>query len=224
MSTKAWIIFAVITVGFLGGLVFLNQKDKIDVSKVDHAKIISASAASGNIADHVFGSRDQKVVLIEYGDFQCPACASAFPVLKEVKEKFKDDLTFIFRNNPLTAIHPNARVGAAAAEAAGLQGKFWEMHDLLFQNQNAWSQASVDKRTGLFEGYAKMIGIKDLNKFKSDLGSKEVTAKIDFDLALGKKVPVQGTPTITLNGEKVEAETWSSVAKMTEAVEDAIKK
>lgn len=224
MSTKAWIIFAVITVGFLGGLVFLNQKDKIDVSKVDHTKIVGASAENGNIADHVFGSRDQKVMLIEYGDFQCPACASAFPVLKEVKEKFKDDMTFIFRNNPLTAIHPNARVGAAAAEAAGLQGKFWEMHDLLFQNQNAWSQASIDKRAGLFESYAKTIGVKDLNKFKSDLGSKQVTDKIDFDLALGKKVQVQGTPTITLNGEKLEAETWSSVAKMTEAIEEALKK
>lgn len=223
MSTKAWIIFAVITVGFLGGLVFLNQKDKIDVSNVDHTKIIAASAANGNIADHVYGSRDQKVVLIEYGDFQCPACASAFPVLKEVKEKFKDELTFIFRNNPLTAIHPNARVGSAAAEAAGLQGKFWEMHDLLFQNQNAWSQASIDKRAGLFEGYAKAIGVKDIDKFKSDLGSKQVTDKIDFDLALGKKVPVQGTPTITLNGEKIESDTWSSVAKMTDAVEEAIK-
>jgi protein-disulfide isomerase len=224
VSTKAWIIFAIVTVGFLGGLLFLNQQDKIDVSKVDDSKIVSASAANGNIADHVYGSRDQKVVLIEYGDFQCPACASAFPVLKEVKEKFKADLTFIFRNNPLTAIHPNARIGSAAAEAAGLQDKFWEMHDLLFQNQNAWSQASIDKRAQLFEEYAKTVGVKDLNKFKQDLGSKEVTAKIDFDLALGKKIPVQGTPTITLNGEKVENETWASVDKLTKAVEEAIKK
>lgn len=224
MSTKAWIIFAVITVALLGGLVVLNQKDKIDVSGVDHTRIVAASEANGNIADHVFGSRDQKVILIEYGDFQCPACASAFPVLKEVKEEFKDDLTFIFRNNPLTAIHPNARVGAAAAEAAGLQGKFWEMHDLLFQNQNQWSQASIEKRTAFFEGYAKQIGVKDLDKFKEDLASKEVTKKIDFDLALGKKVPVQGTPTITLNGEKIESDVWGNVAKLKEAVKEALKK
>lgn len=223
MSTKAWILFAVITVGLLGGLVFLNQQEKIDVSSVDHNKIVAASADNGNIADHVYGSRDQKVVLIEYGDFQCPACASAYPVLKEVKEKFKDDLTFIFRNNPLTAIHPNARASSAAAEAAGLQGKFWEMHDLLYQNQNAWSQASIDKRTDLYEGYAKTIGIKDINKFKSDLGSKAVNDKIDFDLALGKKIPVEGTPTITLNGKKIDTETWSSVTEMSKAIEEAIK-
>lgn len=224
MNAKTWIIFVVVTVAFLGGLVLLNQKDKIDVSGVDHTKIVSASEANGNIADHVYGSKEQKVVLIEYGDFQCPACASAFPNLEQVKEEFKEDLTFIFRNNPLTAIHPNARVGSAAAEAAGLQGKFWEMHDLLFENQNQWSTASIDKRTGILEGYAKTIGVKDIEKFKTDLGSANVTRKIDFDLALGKKIQVSGTPTITLNGEKLEGEIWGDAQKLAEAVKEKIGK
>lgn len=223
MSKKAWIIFVVICVAVLGSLVYASRKDKVDVGDIDQNKIIAASTANGNIADHVFGNKDSKVVLIEYGDFQCPACGSAYPNLKEVSEKFKDKIAFVFRNNPLTSIHPNARAGSAAAEAAGLQGKYWEMHDILYEKQNEWSAADADKRLTFFESYAEQAGIKDMAKFRTDMASKAVNSKIDYDLALGKKIPVTGTPTILLEGKKIESDVWGDVDKLTKTVEDALK-
>lgn len=223
MSKKAWIIFAVVAVAFLSGLVFLNRKERIDVSGVDENKVLSASVTSGNIADHVLGKKDSKAILIEYGDFACPACKSAYPVLKELVEEYGEKMAFVFRNNPLTTMHPNARAGAAAAEAAGLQGKFWEMHDILYEQQNNWANVSSDKRLGMFENYAKEVGVKDMNKFRQDMASKAINKKIDFDLALGSKIPVQGTPTITLNGKKLEADVWSDKEKFKSALEEALK-
>lgn len=223
MSKKAWIIFAAVCVAVLGGLVFLSRKDKVDVGNVDQTKIVAASSASGNIAEHVFGNKNSKVVLIEYGDFQCPACGSAYPNLKEVSEKYKEKIAFVFRNNPLTTIHPNARAASAAAEAAGLQGKYWEMHDVLYERQNQWSSADTTKRTSFFESYAKEAGVKDMDKFRTDMASKSVNSKIDYDLALGKKVPVTGTPTILLNGKTIDSETWGDKTKLDKAITDALK-
>ena len=223
MSKKTWMIFIVICVAVLGGLIFISRKDKINVDAIDMTKATAASSANGNIADHVFGNKDSKVVLIEYGDFQCPACGSAYPIIKEVTDHYKDKLAFIFRNNPLTAIHPNARAGSAAAEAAGLQGKYWDMHDALYENQTNWSSAAVDKRTDMFVAYASQIGVKDKEKFKKEMESKAVNDKIDFDLALGKRVPVSGTPTILLNNKKIESDVWSDKDKFKAAIEDALK-
>jgi protein-disulfide isomerase len=223
VSKKAWIIFVVICVVVLGGLIFLSRKDQVNVSSVDQSKIATPSSANGKIADHTFGNQTGKTILIEYGDFQCPACGSAYPIIKNITEQFKDKLTFIFRNNPLTSIHPNARAGAAAAEAAGLQDKYWEMHDLLYEKQNEWSSSTTDQRTSLFVSYAKLVGVKDVDKFKSDMDSKKVNDKINFDLALGKKIPVEGTPTIMLNGQKIESDVWGDKDKFRTAVEDALK-
>lgn len=223
MSKKTWMIFIVICVAVLGGLIFISRKDKINVDAIEMTKATAASNANGNIADHVFGNKDSKVVLIEYGDFQCPACGSAYPIIKEVTDAYKDKVAFIFRNNPLTAIHPNARAGSAAAEAAGLQGKYWDMHDALYENQTSWSSAAVDKRTDMFVAYASQIGVKDKEKFKKDMESKAVNNKIDFDLALGKRVPVSGTPTILLNNKKIESDVWSDKDKFKAAIEDALK-
>lgn len=223
MSKKTWIIFVVVVVAILGGLVFLSRKDQVNVSDIDQSKVIAASVANGNIADHVSGPKNGKSILIEYGDFQCPACGRAHPILKDMTTEFKDELTFIFRNNPLTAIHPNARAGSAAAEAAGLQGKYWEMHDLLYVRQQEWSESSPDQRVDIFLSYAKQVGVKDLDKFKSDLDSKAVSDKINFDLALGKKVPVQGTPTILLDGKKIESDVWSDQEKFKEVIKESLK-
>jgi len=223
MSKKMWIIFVVVCVVLLGGLVFLSRGSQVDVSNVNDLKIIPANAQNGNIADHTFGNTDSKVVLIEYGDFQCPACQSAYPTIKELTEEYKDRMVFIFRNNPLTAIHPNARAASAAAEAAGLQEKFWEMHDTLYEQQDAWGNVATDKRLSFFEGYAKQIGVKDIEKFKADMNIQAVNDKINFDLALGRKVGVTGTPTILLDGQKIESDTWSSKDKFKAKIEDALK-
>ena len=137
MTGKTWIIFVAVVVVLFGGLIIWSQKDKLDVAKVNTSKIQPATVQSGNIADHVFGNKNAKVVLIEYGDYQCPGCGSVYPTVKTVTEKYKDNLAFVFRNFPLTNIHPNARAAAAAAETAGLMGKYWEMHDILYENQSS---------------------------------------------------------------------------------------
>src|SRR6478735_792882 len=104
MSTKAWIIFAAACVVLFGGLIIWSSSDNIDVSNVDANKIQPASENSGNIGDHVFGKKDSKVILFEYGDFQCPGCGAAYPTLKAVSEKYEKQLAFVFRNFPLTTI------------------------------------------------------------------------------------------------------------------------
>jgi protein-disulfide isomerase len=211
VNKKTWIIFGVIVVAVLGGLVVLSRKDVVDVSSVDQTKLQSASTANGNIADHVTGLQNGKVTLIEYGDYQCPYCGNAYPQVKKITDDYASKITFVFRNYPLSSLHPNAKAGAAAAEAAGLQGKYWEMHDRLYTSQTDWSGLSTDVRTNKFIDYAKSIGVKDLDKFKADMADNNVGKKIDFDLALGNKFGVTGTPTFELNGKKVDDTTAASV-------------
>lgn len=223
MTRNTWIIFAAICIVVLGGLVVVSRGNQIDVSKIDESKIIAASEANGTIADHVLATKTGKATLIEYGDFQCPACKSAYPNVKALTEEYKDKMVFIFRNLPLTSLHPNARAGAAAAEAAGLQGKYWEMHDILYEQQDTWSTAATDKRLSYFTGYAQQLGIKDTDKFKADLDSKNVSDKINFDMALAKKIGAQATPTILLNGKKIESDIWSDKDKFKAEIEAALK-
>ena len=201
MTSKGWIIFATLCVAILGGMIFVAQKDKTDVSSVDVSKLQPATEQNGNIADHVQGNADSKVVLIEYGDFQCPGCASAAPVIKGLVEKYKDNIAFVFRNYPLYQMHPNAFSSSSAAEAAGLQGKYWEMHDKLYTTQNEWNQLTGADRTEYFVQAAVSIGV-DGDQLRDDISNnKDIKKKIDFDTALGKKVQITGTPGIFVNGE-----------------------
>ena len=214
MSNVKWIIFGAVIVLILGGLVVYSRMSNpsTDVSNVDANSIIAASDQNGQIGDHVFGNPNAKVVFIEYGDFQCPSCGAAYAQVKAATEAYKDDVAFIFRNFPLTTIHPNARVAAATAEAAGLQGKYWEMHDTLYEGQTDWQSLSGDKRTNVFAGYAKSIGL-DEAKFKTDLASPLVNTRISFDQAIGKKINVDSTPTFYLNGEKLSANDSSQIVQ-----------
>ncbi len=202
MTRNGWIIFGVLCVALLGGLIVISQRDKIDVSKLDGTKVQAAAAENGNIADHTYGNMQSKVILIEYGDFQCPGCASAYPIIKQVTEKYKDKIGLIFRNFPLTSIHPNALAAAAAAESASLQGKYWEMHDKLYENQDTWKNLTGQERTDYFKKLATDIGL-DTSKWTADLDSEGVQKKIAFNQALGKKAGVTGTPAFYINGESV---------------------
>lgn len=203
MTRSRWIIFILICVVTLGGLILLSKKDTVNVDSVDPSKAVSETATE--IGDQVYGNKASKVVLIEYGDFQCPGCGGAYPQLKKIKETYKDQIAFIFRNFPLTAIHPNALAAATAAEAAGLQGKFWEMHDKLYENQNAWSSIDASKRTSIYTGYAQDIGL-NIDQFKTDLSDPKIVAKINRDRAFGKKLNVDSTPTLYLNDTKLSSE------------------
>lgn len=223
VNSKTWIIFGVVCVAILAGLVAVSRGNQIDVSAVEDSKVIAASEQNGNIADHALAATTGKATLIEYGDFQCPACKAAFPNVKSLSEEYKDKMVFIFRNLPLTAMHPNARAGAAAAEAAGLQGKYWEMNNILYEQQDTWSNAPSDKRLSYFVGYASQIGLKDAERFKSDMESKAVSDKINFDMALAKKIGANSTPHITLNGKKIESAIWSDKEKFKQEIENALK-
>lgn len=212
MNKYGWIIFSVAVVVLLGGLVVWARvaNPPIDLSGVSNNSIVAASEQNGNIADHVKGPTDSKVVFIEYGDFQCPSCGAAHPNVNELLEEYGEDITFIFRNFPLTAIHPNALSAATVAEAAGLQGKYWDMYNLLFDNQDEWSQVDTSKRTTIFESYANELGL-DIDKFNTDVAGTATSQKVKFDLALGKQANVSATPTFFLNGEQLDDTTANGI-------------
>lgn len=222
MSKQAWIIFSIVCALVLGSLVYFSSSSRIDVSSIDTGQIQAADEKSGNIADHTYGKVDSKVMLIEYGDFQCPGCGSAHPIVKKLSEKYKDQLVFVFRNFPITSKHPNARAAAAAAEAAGLQGKYWEMHNMVFESQNSWGNLGANERTNFFKDYAKELQL-NVDTFATDLTSNKVNQKISFDQALGKKAGAEATPTFLLNGKKLEDSVWSNEERFEEELVNTLK-
>ncbi len=214
MNKIGWIIFSVVVALILGGLIAWTRiaNPPIDLSGVENNSVIAASEQNGNIADHTKGNVDGKVLIVEYGDFQCPSCAGAAPNVTALMEEYGDRVGLVFRNFPLTTIHPNARAASAVAEAAGLQGKFWEMHDLLYERQNDWSNQDITKRTETFNLYAEELDL-NVEQFKTDIASAGVGQKISFDQALGKNAGVDATPTFFINGEKLDAETSSGIVQ-----------
>jgi protein-disulfide isomerase len=143
------------------------------------------------------GSPKAKVSLVEFGDFQCPACATAQPVLRKILSTYKNDVVLIFRQYPLPG-HKNARVAAYAAEAAGAQGKFFEMHDLLYENQKDWSE-STDPLHQHFMLYAKKLKL-DTALFEKEVKESKYKAKIEKDISDGNAAGVNATPTFYING------------------------
>ncbi|CAN5410708.1 thioredoxin domain-containing protein [soil metagenome] len=161
-----------------------------------------SSSSASKPSSHIEGKGSAGVTLVEYGDYQCPACRAYHPVVKALAETYKDRIFFQFRNYPLESLHQNARAGARAAEAANIQGKFWEMHDSLYENQTAWE--SVGDPLTLYTSYAKQIGITDIAKFTTDYKSSAVNNIINADLKEGQKFTITGTPTFILNGKKID--------------------
>ncbi len=161
-----------------------------------------AEQSTSEPSNHTQGAGTGGVTLVEYGDFQCPACAQYFPILKQVKDEYGDRITFQFRHFPLESIHPNARASSRAAEAAARQGKFWEMHDHLFTYQSEWQ--STGDPLSLFEGYARTIGVENIEQFTADYRSSEINDVINADLQAGRDLGVQSTPTFVLNGELID--------------------
>ncbi len=146
--------------------------------------------------DHVQGPDDAPLTLVEYGDYQCPYCGAAYPVVKRVQQKLGKKLRFVFRNFPLTQAHPYALIAAEAAEAAALQGKFWEMHDLLFEQQDFLDPEMIPL-------WAKKIGL-DLEKFGNDIRQGVVENRIKEDRQNGIRSGVNGTPTFYINGMRYD--------------------
>lgn len=152
-------------------------------------------------SNHVIGANTAGVAIVEYGDFQCPACGQYFPILQQIKQQYGDQISFQFAHFPLVQIHQNAMAAARAAEAAAKQNKFWEMHDLLYTNQNSWSE--TPNPTPYFEGYAKQLNL-DLDQFRKDQASQAVGDTINADVVKVKALGGNSTPTFVINGKKVE--------------------
>lgn len=164
----------------------------------------AAVAEPGADPPHARGDATAPVTLEEFGDFQCPPCGLLHPILKQLEAEFGPRrLRVIFRQYPLVPAHVHALNAARASEAAGLQGKFWEMHDLIFENQNAWKDA-FDTRP-VFEDYAKKIGL-DMELYRRDLGSQVVERRIFLDGKRGHALGIPGTPSVFLNGREVPFE------------------
>jgi protein-disulfide isomerase len=185
------ILGLVVGVGLLvGGLWYLSGMDAPDAKQLDLVE-----------SDWKQGPENPKLTLVEYADFECPACAAYQPVLKDIKETFKNDLRFVYRQFPLP-MHRNGMAASLASEAAGLQGKFWEMHDLLYAKQKEWGGKTAEDRA-VFEQYASTLGL-DIEKFKQDMSSDAVKGAVERGLESGEALNVRGTPTFFLNGEKLD--------------------
>ena len=146
--------------------------------------------------DHIQGPEDAEVTLVEYGDYECPHCGSAYSIVKRVQKHFKKSLRFVFRNFPLNQIHPHAESAAEAAEFAGDHGKFWEMHDLLFENQERLSEA-------LYSELAEELGLSQ-TALQQALEEGKYRARVRADFSSGVRSGVNGTPTFFINGMRHE--------------------
>jgi protein-disulfide isomerase len=144
--------------------------------------------------DHIQGPSDAPVTLLEYGDYQCPYCGAAYPIIKDVQARMGDRLRFVFRNFPITTAHPQAEQAAEAAEAAGVQDRFWPMHDLLYENQRHLADEDLLR-------YAGQLGL-DVDSFGHDLAEHVHAARVHDDFMSGVRSGVNGTPTFYINGAR----------------------
>ncbi|MDO8435466.1 MAG: thioredoxin domain-containing protein [bacterium] len=192
-----WGSTVLVLVGFVAGLAYLAKQD---AAKKPSDTGSPTRAADVTASDWTKGPADARVTLIEYSDLQCPACGFFYPIVKQVSTEYGDRVRFAYRHFPLRQIHKNAELAARATEAAGKQGKFWEMHDLLFEKQSSWAQELAP--TLLFMNYATSIGL-DGEKFLSDFVLPEVRANVESDYQSGLDAKVEGTPTFFLNGFRI---------------------
>jgi protein-disulfide isomerase len=144
--------------------------------------------------DHIQGPADAPVTLLEYGDYECPFCGAAYPIIKEVQSRMGDRLRFVFRNFPISTSHPHAEQAAEAAEAAAAQGRFWEMHDLLYEHQKHLDEADLHR-------YAEQLGL-DVGSFDEDSAAHVHAERVREDFMSGVRSGVNGTPTFYINGAR----------------------
>ncbi len=201
-EAKGLIITGLVTLLILGGGIFLLSKNSNNPSATPapanpallvHTDSHQTATASAEVKSLPAG---RQVTIVEFGDYQCPACGQAYPITKQVLKDYGDKINFVFRNFPLPQ-HKNAQISAEAAEAANAQGKFWQMHDKLYETQADWGES--DKPLDKFLVYAKDLGL-DVNKFKADVTGNKYQKFIDSDTADGTALNVNATPTFYING------------------------
>lgn len=191
--TKRFVLILAACVAVFAGLLFLGKRDaKAPSENNDQA---------GQLSNHIKGEGTSGVTLTEYGDFECPACYQYYPLVQAIKEKYGDQIKFQFRHFPLSEIHQNAIISARAAEAAGKQGKFFEMHDKLYENQPAWKDS--DNPSTVFEDYASQLAL-NVDKFREDMKSEATNKTVQADRAEAKRLGYSSTPTFEINGSQID--------------------
>ncbi len=209
MDKRFWAILVAIIV-ILGGIFFFSNSGKNNPT----------SGSSSQPTNHVEGLGKDNVTLVEYGDYECPYCGEYFPIVKQVQQTYNDQIYFQFRNLPLTQIHPNAFAGARAAEAASLMGKFWQMHDLLYENQSQWVNSSNPETQ--FISYAQQLGLNTA-QFQQNFASGTVNDLINADVAAFSKLGLQeATPTFILDGKQIQPQ--ATVSSFEQFINAEIKK
>lgn len=222
-ENKIFIIVVVVTMVLLFGGVYLFSKEgsaTTTQNKIEDAILIpSNSFKTAGISDGKYlpESKDTNVTLVEFGDYQCPACVIYHPLVKEVLTTYAGKINFVFRNFPLPQ-HKNANISAYAVESAGLQGKYWEMHDKVYESDKEW--ADQENPSEIFVGYASAFGL-DTEKFKKDMNSSEVKSKVTSDANDGTLISVNSTPSFFLNGIKIE--TPGSIDEFKKLIDNALK-
>lgn len=202
MKDHIWKIIGIVAVVAIG-------------ASVVYSNSVANKANEGVVFEtHVKGSKDAKVILTEYSDFQCPACAQFAVVVEQVLETYPTDVKLEYKHFPLISIHPLAVPAAKAAEAAGQQGKFFEMHDKLFENQQVW--ANSGSPGAYFNTYAEEIGL-DVKRFKTHMKASLIEDKITDEFKEARGHGLTGTPSFFLNGERMEFETYEDFMGQIEA-------
>jgi protein-disulfide isomerase len=215
---KGLLIGVLATVLLIGGGIFYFTKDNstpTEATPVNTSVLapITSYTTGGFVNGNYLGATESaKIAITEFGDFQCPACGSYHPMLKQMLTEFAGKVNFTFRNFPLTQ-HKNSNISAQAAEAAGIQGKFWQMHDKIYETQAEWSGSSDAKN--IFISYAQALNL-NVEQFKKDIDSDSVKNKIQSDTNDGNLVKVDATPTFYLNGVKMDTmpPTYEGIQKL----------
>jgi len=200
-----FIIIRVVLAAVIVGIALMSRSKEANTSAQQNTlpsntTLPPRQPTTGAPNPHARGGEHAELTLEEFSDFQCPACGGLDPGLRRISRDYGERVRWVFRNFPLMGMHKYAFIAARAAEAAGAQGKFWEMHDILYDNQKEWVDASEPR--DLFNTYAARLGL-DVQKFKADLDRQDLADRIMADTSRGNSLNVRGTPTLFVNGREL---------------------
>jgi protein-disulfide isomerase len=201
-KTTVWFVIGFLVVSTVGAIFAGVASNSFSPKQTAAISLLTTQVAGAS--DWTQGNKDAKVTIIEYGDFQCPACGAYHPIVKQLMESYGDRVLFIFRNFPLYQVHDDAGIAAQAAEAAGIQGKYWEMYDLIYEKQATWSLLPFGIGVKqYFAGLASSLGL-NIDKFNQDMDSDQVKNKIAADVTSGNAAQIDHTPTFFINQKGIE--------------------
>ncbi len=213
-DTMKWLtlgVVATIIIGLVGFIIFSSQQRKAEREQLANTRVELADTGWTRGA-----TESAEVTLVEFADFQCPGCKANEPLIQQALEEYDGTLKFVYKHFPLTSIHTNAKGAAIAAEAAGKQDKFWEMHDLLFERQSEWSPLGVAEARTQYTTYAQELGL-NVQQFTQDLDDPALEEKVTEQQNEGMSLGVMGTPTFFVNGKRVESGSYSFIKNAIDA-------